>query len=312
LIQVDGTLYGTTEGGGNGDGTVFSFDPATRTETTLYSFCSQQNCTDGKWPFAALIDVKGMLYGTTLWGGAKSCINGCGTVFSLDARTGAETVLHFFCGSPPCIDGAQPYAGLIEVNGVLYGTTYEGDSQNGGTVFAVDPTTGAETVVYSFCSRTNCEDGAKPRANLIEANGMLYGTTFDGEIDGCDAAGGGGCGTVFSIDPNTGTETVLHAFRGSKHGAKPFASSLVGINGTLYGTTFYGGTKCRAIGCGTVFSFELGTGKEGVVHFFCSRRDCEDGQYPYAGLLKVKDTLYGTTILGGDERQGVIFALKEP
>jgi uncharacterized repeat protein (TIGR03803 family) len=81
--------------------------------------------------------------------------------------------------------------------------------------------------------------------------GILYGTT---------GSGGGsrncyyGCGTVFSIDPNTGVETILYAFRGGTDGATP-AASLREVKGTLYGTTDAGGgTGCYGYGCGTVFA----------------------------------------------------------
>src|SRR5438309_214274 len=70
-------------------------------ETILYSFCSQRNCTDGKWPRAGLIGVNGMLYGTTSEGGTL----GGGTVFAIDPNTGAETYLHSFCGKHCRDDG---------------------------------------------------------------------------------------------------------------------------------------------------------------------------------------------------------------
>ncbi|HEY1613841.1 MAG TPA: choice-of-anchor tandem repeat GloVer-containing protein [Rhizomicrobium sp.] len=77
LIDVKGTLYGTTVFGGTyGDGTIFSLNPKTNAEAALWSF---GNGTDGQNPESGLIDVKGALYGTTLFGGAY----GSGTVFSV-------------------------------------------------------------------------------------------------------------------------------------------------------------------------------------------------------------------------------------
>ena len=40
-----------------------------------------------------------------------------------DRHSGSESVLYSFKGTP---DGSSPYAGLIDVNGTLYGTTYHG------------------------------------------------------------------------------------------------------------------------------------------------------------------------------------------
>lgn len=90
---------------------------------------------------ANLVDVKGTLYGTT-WGCGEYNDTGLGngTIFSVTTG-GKEKVLHNFTGSDG--DGWHPAAGLIDVNGTLYGTTVGGGSGSGsygnGTVFAVSP-----------------------------------------------------------------------------------------------------------------------------------------------------------------------------
>src|SRR5579862_2303516 len=112
------------------------------TETVLYSFCSQAGCADGTGP-TGVIAVKGTLYGTTIQGGS-GCVSqpeGCGTVFSLDPNTDAETVLYSFCSDQSC--GIFPLAPPIDVKGKLYGTTQAGGGGD-GVVFAVNRKTGAE------------------------------------------------------------------------------------------------------------------------------------------------------------------------
>jgi uncharacterized repeat protein (TIGR03803 family) len=195
LIDVNGTFYGTTVLGGKyGYGTVFSIDPKTGAEKVIYSFCSQKNCTDGSRPFGSLISVNGTLYGTTYWGGSEGCAVGCGTVFSLDPNSGAETVLYSFCSSgPACRDGDRPQGSLIDVKGTLYGTASSG-GKNGGTVFSIDLKTGAEKLIYSFCSQTNCTDGSGPSTSLIDVDGTLYGTTESGGLYGY--------GTAFMLKKN--------------------------------------------------------------------------------------------------------------
>jgi uncharacterized repeat protein (TIGR03803 family) len=189
LINMRGTLYGTTEAGGaTSDGTVFSLDRETGAESVVFSF----DFTDGGDPDAGLIDVNGTFYGATPEGGSYSG----GTVFALDPSTGVETVLHTF--GEKRTDGRYPNGALIAVNGVLYGTTFYGGANcrraaGCGTVFSIDPNTGAETVVYSFCSQRKCLDGSSPDAGLLNVNGTLYGTTYKG--------GTKGAGTVFSITP---------------------------------------------------------------------------------------------------------------
>jgi uncharacterized repeat protein (TIGR03803 family) len=283
LIAVDGTLYGTTSYGGSyasycyGDpddscGTVFAISPG-GTESVLHSFGEG---SDGVAPAAPLIEVKGKLYGTTQTGPGAY---GHGTVFRITV-TGVEKVLYDFPGKP---DGSNPKAGLVNVGGVLYGTTYGGGAYTSsgftdGTVFSITPD-GSEKVLHSFGSGT---DGANPEASLIAVHGTLYGTTY--------AGGTYGRGTVFSITPS-GSEKVLHSFCKGTDGFYPSAS-LVAVNGTLYGTTQHGGTYNNR---GTVFSISL-SGSEKVLHDFGNETD---GAIPSAPLLDVNGTLYGTTQEGG-------------
>ena len=233
LINVKGTLYGTTPYGGpyglsGGGGTVFAVTTSGK-EVVLHGFGKGG---DGAWPEAGLINVNETLYGTTSGGGAIGGSGSSGTVFAV-TTSGKEMLLHTF-GSPG--DGAIPRAGLVNVNGTLYGTTFSGGTHNKGTVFAIT-TSGAETVLHSF---RGYPDGAHPWAGLLNVNGTLYGTTYGG--------GAHHRGTVFAI-PTSGKETVLYSFGYRPGGANPKAA-LIDVNGTLYGTTSRGG----ADGQGTVFS----------------------------------------------------------
>jgi uncharacterized repeat protein (TIGR03803 family) len=287
LIKVKGTLYGTTVYGGGPchdrclGGTVFGITPS-GSETVIHSF--EVSSEDGKNPRAGLIDVMGTLYGTTVRGGDASCF--CGTVFKV-TLSGAETVLYSFAGKP---DGFGPDAGLLDVNGTLYGTTINGGAHGDGTVFAI-PNSGGETVLHSFAGKP---DGAHPYAGLVSVNGTLYGTTTGG---GANCGSSGGCGTVFTIG-TSGAESVLYSFKGgSGDGKYPTQAALLDVNGTLYGTTKHGGTNDR----GTVFSITT-SGKEAVVHSFAGS---QDGVFPYGGLLDINGTLYGTTSNGGSVACGV-------
>lgn len=97
LVQGnDGNFYGiTTFGGGStnylcrrgGCGTIFEITPSGQL-TTLYNFCSQANCTDGRAPTSLMQGTDGILYGTTGQGGCPNGKTGCGTVFSLSLKLG--------------------------------------------------------------------------------------------------------------------------------------------------------------------------------------------------------------------------------
>src|ERR1035438_3374497 len=87
LFRSDGDFYGTTgAGGANEYGTIFKITPG-GTLTTLYTFCSQTDCTDGALPYAGLVqDTDGDCYGTTWVGGSN--ITDDGTVFRLSVGLG--------------------------------------------------------------------------------------------------------------------------------------------------------------------------------------------------------------------------------
>jgi uncharacterized repeat protein (TIGR03803 family) len=297
LVDVGGTLYGTTELGGSyicgySDtgyypcGALFSVTKG-GTEKVLHSFGSG---LDGATPQAGLIDVGGTLYGTTSAGGLYTCglyVGGCGTVFSITTG-GTETQMHdFHQRRHPHF----PFAGLIDAGRTLYGTTSGGAAHYDGAVFSIT-LGGSVKVLHNF----NGTDGARPAASLIRVQGMLYGTTTEG--------GAYGGGTVFSLTTG-GTENVLHSFGKGTDGSKPSAG-LIDVQGMLYGTTRSGGgsPSCTS-GCGAVFSVTTG-GTENVLHSF---GDGTDGAQPFAGLVDVKGTLYGTTAQGGTYGYGTVFAL---
>jgi len=286
LINVGGTLYGTTQSGGANDyGTVFKLTTK-GVERVLHSFGFG---SDGSGPDAGLIDVNGTLYGTTNSGGSGGS-DANGTVFKITTK-GVETVLHSFISGNGGSDGTTPVAGLINVGGTLYGTTKYGGSNgcldaNGcGTVFKIT-TKGAEKVLYSF---KGGNDGMVLEAGLIDVGGTLYGTTLSG--------GTNTWGTVFKLT-TAGMKTVLHSF-GSGSDGTLLSAGLNDVGGTLYGTTTYGGSgSCNLSdipGCGTVFKITT-KGVETVLYSF---KGGSDGAYPQAGLIDVGGTLYGTTTYGG-------------
>jgi uncharacterized repeat protein (TIGR03803 family) len=312
LVQgPNGKLYGTTSGGGAGQnygGTVFEIDLAGNLNT-LYSFCTQSNCSDGEYPYPGLIKARnGNFYGTTGYGGMSSyCPNptgfGCGTVFEI-TPTGQLTTLYNFCSLANCSDGSLPVAGLIQArNQNLYGTTNGGgiigpDGLPGGTIFEITPA-GRLTTIYRFCSQINsqgsCADGQSPNGRLVQgSNGNFYGTT----------AGGGAnnsTGTVFEITP-AGKLTTLHNFCSQRNsagyctdGELPYAGLVSGLDGNLYGTTGNGGST----GYGSVFEVTP-TGKLTSLYSFCSQAKCADGDSPQAPLMRASNgNFYGTTEMGG-------------
>jgi uncharacterized repeat protein (TIGR03803 family) len=257
LVQgTDGNFYGTTTAGGansgcaNTCGTAFKITPS-GVLTTLYSFCSQSECTDGESPYAGLIQgTDGNFYGTTLIGGA----NAYGEVFKITSN-GKLAVLHSFC--PTCGEGSNPTAGLVQAtDGNFYGTTLNGGTDNYGTVFEITPS-GKLTTLHSFAAT----DGAAPSAALIQAtDGNFYGTT---EFAGANGGAGANYGTIFKITPR-GKLTTLYSFCPVlQNGICPDGNASVAAvvqdtDGTFYGTTNSGGNL--TYNAGTVFSLATGLG----------------------------------------------------
>ena len=258
LVQAtDGDFYGTTAyGGANIYGTIFKITPSGAL-TTLYSFCAQSGCPDGRSPSAGLVQATdGDFYGTTAYGGANSCTivapnQGCGTVFKI-TPSGTLTTLYSFCHQTGCPDGSNPFAGLVQATGGdFYGTTVWGGANacppNGcGTIFKIT-TSGTFTTLHTFCLQTGCTDGSGSDAALVQVtDGDLYGTSAGG---GANLSGG----TIFKIAPS-GALTTLYSFcaqSGCPDGEGP--SGLVqATNGDFYGTTLDRD--------GTVFSFSVGLG----------------------------------------------------
>jgi uncharacterized repeat protein (TIGR03803 family) len=292
LTAFNGMLYGTTsQGGVNNAGTVFELNPKTG---------NFKSGSDGTNPTGNLIVLHGALYGTTSGGrggGADGASGpGCGTVFKI-SPSGKERILYSFkCRS----DGAFPHAGVIALNGKLYGTTTQGgESGSGaGTIFQLSMS-GTERVIHIFTGYPS--DGAYAFGGLIARNGVLYGTTVGGgSSSACIAPlGGYGCGTVYEVT-TSGSVRVIYSFGGGTDGEFPYGG-LVNKSGGFYGTTgFGGGTACSyyGTGCGTIFEVTA-SGVERVLYRF---QGGTDGANPYAGLTAVHETLYGTTYFGGAGR----------
>jgi uncharacterized repeat protein (TIGR03803 family) len=282
LLDTQGNLYGTNTGGGpgGGAGTVFKF--ATNTLKSLHTFGFGE---DGGQPRSRLVTINGDLYGVTLDGG---------TIFKM-TKGGTETILYRFTGGA---DGNLPENLIRDSAGNLYGVAAAGGGQvkcpgqNGcGTVWKLD-TSGVFTVLYTFTGGT---DGGIPLGRLIldAADGSLRGTTEVGGDPKCN------CGVVFRVD-SSGNETVIHKFFGHGGGGEP-STGLLDVDGTLYGTTGFGGdlTCNPPYGCGVLYQIGK-TGQYAVLHRFAGAAT-GDGAYNAIGGLSLgaDGSIYGATWYGG-------------
>ncbi|HEY1429601.1 MAG TPA: choice-of-anchor tandem repeat GloVer-containing protein [Candidatus Tumulicola sp.] len=291
LLYAKGTLYGTTFAGGTyGKGAIFSMNPDGTAYRVLHNFGNGQ---DGAVPGYGVVEVKGYLYSTTAQGGT----NGQGTVFRIGTTGSNYSILHNF-GSTG--DGSVPLAGLLYLDGRLYGTTVLGGdtSAYAGVVFSVT-TQGDEDVLHEFGRGT---DGSNPSGNgLIGVGKTIYGAT--------DGGGTAGAGTIFRMTAK-GAVTIVHNMTASPTDPNGGLSSLMYSNGSLYGTSRHGGT----FDDGTVFSVDPTSGNLSVLHSFGADHSYATGFYPLAAPIAANGKLYGATLwggtVGGKFGDGTIYALK--
>jgi uncharacterized repeat protein (TIGR03803 family) len=306
FYTATGEIFGTASSGGTqGCGTVFKLSApsgGSRSFTKLYDFTCG---SDGRGPSGNIVfDAAGNLYGTALGGGRNE-----GVVYKLAPGAGGtwtESTVYTFGTSST--DGMFPSGLMIDSAGNLYGTTPQGGT-NGvagdGTVYQLAPNSSggwSETVLYNF-SNLDTSHGALPNGGLIlDSAGNLYGTTSGG--------GAIGWGTVFKLSPQSGggwTESVLYSFPGGRFLQKPEGALLMDAGANLYGTTA-GSDTTPAYGA----AFQLtpnpdGTWTEKTLHRF---GQTGDGQQPTQTLTQAASgDLFGTTVHGGSQDDGVVFRL---
>jgi uncharacterized repeat protein (TIGR03803 family) len=195
MLGSDGNFYGVTAFGGANvgyiGGTVFKMTQG-GVLTTLHSFCSRSNCSDGEVPDGLVQATDGNFYGSTAGGGANGY--SYGTLFEI-TPAGKFKVLYSFCSLSNCLDGETPAEPYQASDGNFYGVAMGGGSYGEGVVYELT-SSGSYSVLYNFCSQSNCADGSYPLgAQLVQdASGNLYGVTRLG--------GQNGEGTVFEITPS--------------------------------------------------------------------------------------------------------------
>lgn len=280
-------LLGTTEGGGT-FGTVFAVCACPQKEAVLHNFGIG---ADGAQPIGGVVlDSAGNFFGTTSLGGAS----GNGIVYGAK-RSGnhwTEKVLYSFAAGN---DAVNPVAGVtLDASGNLYGTTPSGGDFGVGTIYKLTRAGSnfTESILYSF---QGLDDGQNPVGGVIlDTAGNLYGTTFDGGVNGG--------GTVYQLSPS-GTFTVLFSFTGGFGG--PYNKLTLDDKGNIYGITNGDGAN----GLGSVFKLSPSNG----TWIFTDLYDFvggADGASPYGSLaVDASENVFGTAVVGGSNNQGVVFEI---
>jgi uncharacterized repeat protein (TIGR03803 family) len=287
VLDTAGNVYVIANFGSYGG--IFKLSPngdGTWTKSVIHRFTGPPDdgvyCPSGGPCSDPLIfDSSGNLYGTTEGGGKY---NG-GVVFKLtptEKGLWTKKILHSFGSSNELL---SPVGGvIIDQSGNLYGSA-NSTAPNSHLLFVyrLSATAWTETFPVDGIS------GQSASAPTIDSVGNLYGTSYDA-FDG-----------VYEVSPNSQggwqTPTILHTSQGGSDGATHYSPVVLDSDGTLYGTTFRGGSK----NLGTVY--ELIPGKERIhwaekiIHSF--QGGTYDGALPYGGVVLAGGNIYGTTIAGG-------------
>ena len=285
LLADNGKFYGLARRGGADlykSGALFEYDYVANVYTKKIDLYD----STGSSPEGTLIQLgTGKIYGTTTSGGALYS----GNLFEYDITANSFTKKFTFGVS----DGKDCAAPMMKAaNGILYGTTFSGGPNGIGSIYSYDPVANTYTNLYNCAS-----EGAFPATTMIEASpGKLYGTMS---------------GEIFEFDYFTNTYTHKFQFV-ENQGYDGRGDLLKGINGKLYGTTFYGGADedlppLENWAAGVIFEYDP------VSNIYVKKYDLNDhinhdGMSPYSGLVEVSPGIvYGTTTGGGLNGIGVIF-----
>jgi uncharacterized repeat protein (TIGR03803 family) len=258
VLDTQGNLFGTTNGGGSGKcGTAFELTPSQGTwaETIIFDFQGSGGCA----PTSGLVTSDFVnFYGTT--GGGDPDDN---SVYRLSQATDAWKLVTLYDFSDD--DSTTPQGPLAISKGALYGTTVYGGGtacggQGCGTVYQYSFANGFK-VVHRFL--VDSTDGIYPQAVTADESGNLYVTTLGGGGNPECVDNVNGCGAIVELTPpgeqgGPWVNTTLYGFSGfNGDGASPVGAVLL-KRGAILGTTAYGGDDYCGIGsnegCGTVFA----------------------------------------------------------
>ncbi|HZY82717.1 MAG TPA: choice-of-anchor tandem repeat GloVer-containing protein [Cyclobacteriaceae bacterium] len=279
VLHGNGKMYGvTSNGGANGDGTIFEVDPVTEDFKKVFDF---NRNTSGSNPYGTvMVGLNGKLYGATRPG--EGGIAGNGSFYEFDISTGAFKTLAIM--NPT--DGVSVNHQLTQAgNGKIYALTMFGGLNQKGSLVEIDV---AGRRYRKLADATEFRGYSAYASPTVASNGKIYGTMADG--------GENGEGTLFEFDLTSNTYTVKHSFTAST-GSKPY-STLVEIDGKLWGMASGGGSSVF----GVLFSYDLASGTYEV------KADLKDiGAAPGGKVLYAANgNLYFITTTGGRHAYGVI------
>jgi uncharacterized repeat protein (TIGR03803 family) len=152
---------------------------------------------------------------------------------------------------------------------------------------------GKLTTIYAF---KGAPDAAEPVGSLTMSDGLLYGASLSGGETSKHYPSG--AGTVFSINPTTGVETIIHTFKVRKVAGSDYVpmSGVLPVHRHLYGeTSFLGGN-----GEGAIYRMSDKKGRQTVLASI-SPFDYNGLPQLDAGMMLHAGAIYGVDPAGAGE-----------
>lgn len=286
-----GAVYGTTPyGGTNGFGGVVFRLATNGSYSVLRHF---DVVTPGpSAPFGGVIAATdGVLYGLSRFGGT----NDTGSIYKLNRDGSGFGVLRSF---EAFNDGTQPQGSLLDgSDGLLYGSTSEGGTNQGGVIFRINRNGSGYQMLRQGAAQPM--DARAPYAGLTEVTGTLF-TVSSGGTDGAPG------GTLLKINRDGTGYQILGVFGvNGGDGQSPVQPLNAGPGGWLYGATPSGGQ----FGGGSIFRFDTNGSNYSVLRSFGPSTN--NGYLPVCSPIDGGDGfLYGTLSEGGSTGRGLVYKMQ--
>ena len=286
LTQYNSKLYGlTNEGGTNGGtdgyGTLFEYDPQTDIFTKKKDFDGSDFVVH---PIGNLVVYNGKFYGVNRY----SWFSNSGSVFEYDPIS--NNIIRKLNFNPQS-NGSPPLGDLSIFNGKIYGMLEQGNTPNSqGALYEYNPLNNVLTNMIDF---NDISKGYEPHGKVLIYNNRLYGMTHSG------GSGSGARGTLYEFNPTDNVFTKKIDFVGATNGSYP-NGSLMTYNNKMYGITSFGGLA----NSGTLFEYNP---TNSILTKKIDFNYSPDGYEPEGGLILHNQKLYGTTVRGGAKDYGTLF-----
>ncbi|HEV8718948.1 MAG TPA: thrombospondin type 3 repeat-containing protein [Candidatus Binatia bacterium] len=177
-------------------GALFSVNPLTGVRTVISDFANSAQGPLGLQPSGVAIDDAGNILVSDVEAGTGFD----GALFSVDPSTGARTVISDFGDPAQGPLGIAPIGVATDPSGNILVVDPNAGTGTRGTLFSVDPATGARTVLSDFSDSAQGPEGFEPFGVAIAESVVSADSDNDGVPDATDQCPGTAAGAP--VDAN--------------------------------------------------------------------------------------------------------------